>query len=143
MAWISLLSDTVRVQAPFIVVEIAGVTFGKYMVKGNAVTYPNYMQSLSVVKVGGAFNQYTINLVYVVRPGDDPNMIDKILSANPERRIKISYGDYSLPSFIFREEEAIISDVQTSLDMKSQKISYMVNCTSSGALAGGVKYTFA
>jgi len=43
--------------------------------------------------------------------GDDPNFIDKILSTVGYGKIKISYGDYASPSFIYKEEEAIITKV--------------------------------
>lgn len=77
---IGLLTGASLVQAPFIVVEIAGISFGKYIRDKGQVVYPNYLQSLQVQKVNGALNTYTISLVYAIKQGDDPNLIDKVLS---------------------------------------------------------------
>jgi hypothetical protein len=57
-------------------------------------------------------NTYTLVLLYVIQPGDDPNKIDKIISSvSSHRRILLSYGDCNSPTFIFKEEEAIITNI--------------------------------
>lgn len=106
---ISLLSSTSVVQSPFITIEIAGIQFGTFIRKGHSNIYPNYVQSIEIDKVNGAVNSYKIQMIYAIRAGDDPNFIDKVLSKATDRRIKISYGDYSLPSFIYKEEEAVMT----------------------------------
>lgn len=122
---IRLLSKTNRVEAPFIQVNIGGYVFGKYSKKIESYvspvdgftkkvteTFPNYVQSLVVQKINGQVNNYTLTLVYVIRAGDDPNKIDKILSTvSTSRTMNISYGDCSSPTFIYKDEQAIINTV--------------------------------
>ena len=70
----SLLSSQARVQAPFIKVTIGTYTFGVYA-RTNAkakdeagfytaahIQYPNYVQRLSITKINGQINQYTLNM---------------------------------------------------------------------------------
>ncbi|MBQ3420773.1 MAG: hypothetical protein IJH34_03725, partial [Romboutsia sp.] len=83
--------------------------FGRYYSAIN-VNYPNYIRSLQVRKLNGQLNQYTLTLDYAITPGDDPNMMDKILSTvSKSRRITFSYGDATIPSYLYRNEEAIIT----------------------------------
>ena len=132
-----LLSTTSRVETPFIIVTIAGYTFGRYnKTTANVVdengftrriveTFPNVVNTLEVEKVNGTVNTYTIGLVYAIKAGDDPNKIDKILSsASNNRTLKISYGDYSSPHFIYKEEEAIITKLTSNVDFANSKIIY-------------------
>ena len=42
-----LLSYPALVETPYITVEIAGVTFGLYQKRGNAITFPNFVKSLN------------------------------------------------------------------------------------------------
>ncbi len=99
------------------------------------VTYPNFMQSLSVVKVNGMVNMYTIKMVYPIRGGDDPNLLDKVFSSvSRTRKINISYGDWASPSNIYKEEEAIITSVKSDIDFSGSKINYTISCTSSSSL---------
>ena len=71
-----LLSSQSLVEAPVIVLKLGGKVIGGY---GNDVDmYPNYIQSLTVEKISGRINKYTINLLYQVRYGEDPNLIDKL-----------------------------------------------------------------
>ena len=97
---------------------------------------------MQVEKVNGAVNKYTISLTYAIRAGDDPNLIDKVLASAQDRSIKISYGDYSLPSFIFKEEEAMIQSVKQSISMNSSQISYTLNCVSTSDVANAGSITF-
>lgn len=136
----NLLSTTTRVEAPFIMVKIGKYTFGAYQkssskvsrwVTKSSVNFPNFMEDLSVVKVNGTVNTYTIKMVYTIRDGDDPNLLEKVFSSvSGTRRIYISYGDYNSPTFIYKEEAAIITNVVSSMDMKASSITYTLNCTS-------------
>lgn len=132
----NLLSTQNLVESPFIIVEVGGVTFGSYnkkkMSNGNLdVTYPNYMQSIKINKVNGSVNTYTITMVYAVTQKDDPNRLDKVFSrVSSDRTIYISYGDWNSPSFIYKKEKAIITSLNTSVDMNSSKLTYTIGCTS-------------
>ena len=151
-----LLSNTVRVETPFIIVTIAGYAFGKYSKKSQPIVdpsdgfskkiieyFPNFVTDVDIVKVNGSVNTYTIKLVYAIRDGDDPNKIDKILSnVSSTRKLTISYGDYSMPTFIYKDEEAIITKVQQQLDVQSSKISYTITAVGAIKLATEGSYTF-
>lgn len=147
----NLLSYETFVETPFIIVKIGAYTFGAY--KKNAqydtngakytVTYPNYMESLSVTKINGAINTYTINIIYPISKGDDPNLIEKILSSVSEtRQIYISYGDWSSPSFIYRDEKAIITNVTSNVNFAGGTISYVIKCTSDALSLKSQVYDF-
>lgn len=150
-----LLSTTSRVEAPFIIITIAGYTFGQYSkTTANVVdengftrrvleTFPNVVNTLEVEKVNGTVNTYTIGLTYAIRAGDDPNKIDKILSsASADRTIKISYGDYSTPNFIYKEEEALITKVTSNVNITSSSIAYTITAVSSASLLSAGAYSF-
>ena len=151
---LSLLSSTSRVETPFIIVTIAGYTFGNYSVESRKKLnsgeyqkiiskYPNFMKSLSIDKVNGTVNTYTLNMVYAIREGDDPNLLEKVFSkAKKDRTIKLSYGDLSLPSFIYREEEAIITDIKTNFNIQSSVITYTISCTSKCLSLAAGTYNF-
>lgn len=152
---LDLLSNMNRVETPFIEVEIGGVNFGlfsqntKNVIEGNkpyktnAKYYPNFMKSLNVTKVNGAVNTYVLNLVYVITPGDDPNLIEKVLSkAKKTRTMFISYGDLSLPTYIYKREEALITDVKSNPDFAGSKIAYTIYATSKSLLGNVAKYNF-
>ena len=143
----NLLSIPTLVESPFIIVTIAGHTFGSYSVTGGAgnarVQYPDYMKSLSATKVNGAVNTYTIRLSYQVGYGEDPNLIDKILSkASKTRTISIQYGDWNAPSYIYKEDVAIITKVTTSLNMQQSSIEYTIECTGDAVAAAALSYDF-
>lgn len=153
---INLLSATSRVEAPFIIVTIAGYTFGNYtkttknvidengFTKQVKATFPNFVNSLSVSKINGTVNTYTINLIYAIQAGDDPNKIDKILSsASQDRKIIISYGDYNTPTYIYKEEEAVITKVTSSLNIQNSTISYVITATSGATTLTAGNYSFA
>ena len=151
-----LLSTTTRVEAPFITIIIGGYAFGKYSKKVQTVVnpidgfsrkvieyFPNFITNVDITKVNGQVNTYSIKLVYAIRDGDDPNKIDKILSnVATTRTLTISYGDYNSPTFIYRDEEAIITNVQQQLDVQSSKISYTITAVSAVKLATEGSYTF-
>ena len=135
----SLLSYPSLVESPFIMVKIGEFTFGTYTHKNLNTTekakyrrmYPNFVKSLQVVKVNGTVNQYVLTLVYQIEPGNDPNYVDKILSKIGYGKIKISYGDWASPEFIYREEEALVTKVTSNVDFGNSRITYVVYCTSS------------
>ena len=135
---ISLTSIPTLVESPFIIATIGGYTFGSYSVKGTSysgvplnVEYPNYMKSISISKINGTINVYTLNLTYQVAAGQDPNLLDKIFSkAAKDRKIILKYGDWNAPTYIYKEEEAIITNVTSSLNMSDGSIDYTVECTS-------------
>lgn len=141
---LNILSGTSRVEVPFIVVQIGDYTFGMYdKAKVNLeregkyyaaikITYPNYMESLQIAKVNGNLNSYTLTLVYPITEVDDPNLIDRVLSTvSSSRKIKFTYGDCSTPTFLYRDEEALITDVRTNMDIGSSRITYTIKAVSS------------
>lgn len=152
---IKLLSSTTRVETPFISVQIGDFVFGIFnqslekIIQNNKLyskvvsVFPNFMQSLSVTKVNGAVNTYTLNMEYKIRAGDDPNLIDKALSSvSKTRKIKLSYGDYSTPTYFFREESAIITKVTSSVNVAASSITYNINCTSEALSLTAGTYSF-
>lgn len=152
----NLLGSTSRVEVPFVKVTIGNYTFGKYQKTNQEVedkdglfytaakiSYPNYVQSLSVVKINGEVNQYTLVLTYPIRPGDDPNFFEKVFSSvNKTRKIVFSYGDISNPTYIYKDEEAVITNIGTSFDIKNGTIGYTVSAVSSAKLAKSGSFTF-
>lgn len=146
-ALVNLKSVPTLVESPFIIATIGGVTFGSYSAKGYGsgvmVQYPNYMESLEAVKVNGTVNTYTVTFVYKVAPGDDPNLMDKILSkAAEDRKIILKYGDWNAPQYIYKEEVCIITNVTSQLDMAASTIKYVVNCTSDAIGLASMQYNF-
>lgn len=149
---LNLLSSTSRVETPFIIIEIAGHSFGLYSKDKNRLSssfittkiqYPNFMQSLSVTKLNGTVNTYTLVMKYAITKGDDPNLLEKVFSkAKNSRTITLSYGDLSLPSFIYKKEEAIISSIKSSLDVRSSIITYTISCTSKALSLAAGSYSF-
>ena len=152
----SLLSPAARVQVPWIKVTIGNYTFGVYSkqkitktdnesfyyTKFN-VQYPNYVQSLDITKINGQVNQYTLALTYPVTSVDDPNFFEKVFSSvSKTRKIVFSYGDMSMPTYIYRDEEAIITKIRTSFNLQSGAINYTIDAVSSAALNTGGSWTF-
>ncbi len=146
----NLLSYPSLVESPFIIVEIGGYTFGTYDNNGSRlggkVTYPNFMSQINIVKINGQVNTYTIKMVYQITKGDDPNMLDAVFSKNKDKygwqKIKISYGDWACPSYIYKEEEAIISKINSKIDFNSSRIEYDLSCTSTALPLTSNAFTF-
>ena len=143
----SLISTPTLVESPFIIVKIGEYTFGNVdkRISGNNlhVTFPNYIQSLSVTKVNGEVNTYTLVLQYAIAAGDDPNMMDYVLSSvSASRKLTLSYGDWCAPGFIYREEEALITNVRSDVNFGSSVISYNISCISTSLTLGSVNFTF-
>lgn len=148
---ISLLSNQIRVSTPYIKVQIGNYIFGIYSegtkVVNNKVaktlTYPNYIQSLEVKKYNGQVNQYTLELNYPVTQNSDPNYFEKVFSSvSDTRKIIFSYGDMSAPTYLYKQEEAIITKVSSSFNLKGSSISYTVEATSTCKLATAGSYNF-
>lgn len=152
----SLLSSGARVQVPWIKITIGNYTFGVYSRVGIEkkndsdfyqstyhVQYPNFVQSLDITKINGQVNQYTLALSYPVTQTDDPNFFEKVFSSvSKTRKIVFSYGDMSMPTYIYREEEALITKIQTQFDLRSGVINYTVSAVSSAALNAGSNWVF-
>ena len=147
----SLLSATNRVEVPYIKVTLAGISFGIFTKETSPqqkmastpslsqnyvnVTYPNFVQSLVVDKnASGAVNNYKLTMTYAIRPGDDPNFLEKVISkAKATREILFSYGDSNTPGFIFREEKAILLKVSETMNVNNSTIQYVFTAVSNSA----------
>ena len=146
----NLVSIPTLVESPFIIVTIGGHTFGsftsdEYSMVGlhHNVDFPNYMKSMSTVKVNGTVNTYSLSFNYQVAYGDDPNKLDKVFSrATKDRKITLSYGDWNSPSNIYKEETGIITNITSSLNMSNSSIEYVVKCTSDAIGLTATPHTF-
>jgi hypothetical protein len=151
----SLLSSQARIQAPWIKITIGNYTFGVFSEKKAAgvdaggfakqfdVQYPSYVQSLNITKINGQVNQYSLQLAYPIRFGDDPNLIEKILSSvSNTRKIIFSYGDSTNPAYIYKNEEAIIIGVTQQFNLEASSIIYTIRAVSGAALAASGSFNF-
>lgn len=152
---INLLSNTSRVETPFIKVVIGDYTFGVFekvskttfdaegVYTINKIKYPNYLQSLTVEKINGVVNKYTLNFTYPVTEADDPNFFYKVFSSvSQTRKIVFSYGDMSAPMFCYKDEEAIILSVKQRMEASSSRISYVVKAVSTGKMLSVGSFNF-
>ncbi len=152
----SLLASGARIQVPWIKVTIGTYTFGVFS-KSSAskqddkgayytaynIVYPNYVKSLSINKINGQINEYSLQLVYPVTVNDDPNFFEKVFSSvSKTRKIIFSYGDMSMPSYIYKDEEALITDVKTSFNLQGGIITYTVSAISSASLNTSGSFSF-
>lgn len=143
----SLVSTQSRVESPFIIVTVGDYTFGHCAFKENKqklksvlkVQFPNYIQGIDIVKVNGAINTYSIKMIYGITQNDDPNMLERVFSSvQKSRKIVLSYGDWNTPGYIYKDEEAMINKIQSSIDFKNSQILYTITCTSTSlALKAG------
>ena len=159
----SILSSEARIQAPWIKVVIGKYTFGVFSKSQGSsktdngfyssynaynVQFPNYVKSLTIQKINGQVNQYTLNIVYPVRVGDDPNFFEKVFSSvSKSRKIVFTYGDAAMPSYIYKDEEAIITTVSSSFGFgtggsSNSVINYTVSAVSTATLGKTGSYTF-
>ena len=143
----TLTSVPTLVESPFIIVKIGDYTFGQVQkLKSNNklnVTFPQYMKSVEIVKVNGEVNTYNITLEYPITKGEDPNLIDYVFSSvSATRKLTISYGDWNSPSFIYKEEETLITNVTSSLNFNTPKIVYTIECVSNAKGLQGVNHNF-
>lgn len=152
---VSLLNSPNRIEAPYISVIIGTYEFGVYTSSRTqkkddkgfyqqiTTKYPNYVKSLNITKLNGQFNSYVLNLTYPITPTDDPNFFEKVFSSvSDTRKIVFKYGDASLPAFVYKEEEAIITSVNSTFNIQSSVISYTVNAVSSAVVLQSGSYTF-
>ena len=143
-----LLTFPSLVESPFIIVKIGDYTFGNYDKKSiNSklfqIKYPNFMKSVTIKKVNGAVNTYTIVMEYGITQGDDPNLLEKVFSSvSANRMIEISYGDYAYPTFIYAKEIALISKITSNTDFGNSRITYTLSCVSTALGARAGSYTF-
>lgn len=152
----SLLSSQARIQAPWIKVTIGDYSFGvfdkktKKMYENNGnfydsfnVQYPNYIQSLNIIKINGQVNQYTLTIIYPIRVGDDPNFFEKVFSrVSNTRKIILSYGDSSMPSYVYKDEEAIITGISQQFNLEASSITYTIKAVSSAIVGKTGAYNF-
>lgn len=144
---INLLGTTSRVETPIIGVKIGDFVIGVYN-ESKTTTKPfvisaKYIKSLTVKKINGTVNQYTLRLDYPITPKDDPNYIDKIFaSVSKTRSITFCYGDASVPDFIYREETAIITKVKKRSNVSTSVKEYTVYAVTSGAINNIGAYKF-
>jgi hypothetical protein len=139
------------VEAPLIIVKIGDYTFGgcskasTQTVNGrvSSVTFPNFLESINITKINGQVNVYTIKMIYGITKGDDPNLIDKVLSTVKDtRRINITYGDAAYPEMVYANESAIITKVQTNINFAGSQIQYTIHATSDAIQLKANNYTF-
>lgn len=155
MSSLNLLGNLNRVECPFIKVQIGAYVFGVYnkttiskyeedgLYRTHRITYPNYIQNLSIKKINGQVNTYTLNISYPITQGSDPNFFEKVFSSvSRSRRIVFSYGDCSMPNFLYKNEEAIITKVESKMTAASSVLSYVVYAVSSAALTASGAYNF-
>ena len=121
------------VEAPTILLDFNGVLVGGYGNRGDR--YPNYINSLTVRKINGRINNYSISLTYQIRPGEDPNYIDKLIARTGYRNpLKIIYGD-SASGGLYREESAVIVDARHNESIADYRINYTIQAISSIGVA--------
>ena len=119
------------VEAPYVELDIYGYKIGSY--RGSLDEYPNYISSLNVTKQNGVINQYKISLVHQIRAGDDPNLLDELLSMVRYNEITIRYGDLNTEQY-YQDNKAIITNVTMNRDYSGMKTTYTLECTSAGQL---------
>lgn len=140
----NLISAGVFVQTPIIKVKIGEYTFGVYEKdKKGFARYPNYIQSLEITKINGQVNTYTLTLIYPINEHSDPNFFEKVFSSvSISRKINFTYGDASSPTFLYKNEEAIITKVRSSFQLESSNIVYTVSAVSQATLGLSGAYPF-
>lgn len=143
-----LLSSQARIQVPWVKVTIGDYTFGIFDEQTKAwgkkqdgfytpfkIQYPQYINSLQVMKINGQVNKYTLDIVYPVTQFDDPNFFEKVFSSvSRTRKIVFTYGDAETPDYVYKDEEAIITGITQTFDLKSSVITYTIGAVSSAAL---------
>lgn len=134
----STLPSTINyVEAPYVNINIGGVSIGTYKNEN----YPNYITNLSAKKTNGSLNEYTINLSHQISPGDNPNYIDNLISANGYNKIRIEYGDAE-SGVAFRSSEALLTNVRSNFDFFNNIINYTLTATSSAVMSSISKRTY-
>lgn len=127
----SPLPSTINyVEAPYVKMTLGGVEFGTY----DGGKYPNYIQGIDVRKTNGSMNEYTINLVHQVSPGDNPNYIDNLIAKNGFNKVEIEYGDAEA-GIAYRSVNALLIDVKSKYDFFNSSISYTLHAISSSVMS--------
>ena len=141
---INLLGTTSRVEVPLIGIKIGDYVMGIYKDLNNKIIINDlYLKGLDVKKINGTVNQYVLKLDFPVTINSDPNYVDKIIaSVSDTRKITFSYGDASVPAFIYREEEAIMTKVKKNTSASSNVKSYTIYAVSTGALSTSGTFKF-
>ena len=144
----SLLSSQARIQVPWVKVTIGDYTFGIFDEKTKSwgkdkadfytsfsIQYPQYITSLSVTKINGQVNKYSLNITYPITQFDDPNFFEKVFSSvSRSRKIIFTYGDAETPAYVYKNEEAIITKIQQTFNLQGSSIAYRIEAVSSAAL---------
>lgn len=87
--------------------------------------YPNLATSLSVNKVNGQINTYSITLTYQIRTGEDPQLVDKLISkVKYGGNLIIRYGDCTSGK-IFRDTKLVLIDVKQTRSYTSSRMTYV------------------
>ena len=145
----SLLSSQARIQVPWVKVTIGDYTFGIFddatkswgqdkagFYQPFSVQFPQYIKTLEVSKVNGQVNNYTLQINYPITQHDDPNFFEKVFSSvSGTRKIIFTYGDAETPAYVYKNEEAIITNVSQTFNLQSSSIDYTVRAVSSAALS--------
>jgi hypothetical protein len=144
-----LLSSAARIQVPWVKVTIGDYTFGIFDEKTKewgknqadfytsySIQFPQYIKQLEVEKINGQINKYILNIDYPITQYDDPNFFEKVFSSvSRSRKIVFTYGDAETPAYIYKNEEAIITEVTQNFNLPNSSISYTVSAVSSAALS--------
>lgn len=140
----NLLATPNYVQTPIIQVKIGQYEFGVFdKDKKGYQRYPNYIQSLEILKINGQVNSYTLTLNYPVTDKNDPNFFEKVFSSvSQSRAIEFTYGDAASPKFLYRQESAIITRVRSNFQLESSTIIYTISAISQCALGLSGTYSF-
>ena len=145
----SLLSSQARIQVPWVKVTIGDYTFGIFDDKTKSwgkkqdgfytpfrIQFPQYIKALQVLKINGQVNKYTLEIDYPITQFDDPNFFEKVFaSVSRSRKIVFTYGDAEMPAYVYKDEEAIITNIQQSFNLQGSVISYNISAVSSAALS--------
>lgn len=144
MSSTSLLSTQSLVATPYVSVTIGKYTFGVFDgVKSGSKKYPNYINKLEVTKINGQVNQYTLSIIYQITENDDPNYFERVFSSvSNSRKIEFTYGDMSSPSYMYRNEEAMITKVESQFNLEQANITYTVSAVSTGNLLNSGTFSF-
>ena len=67
---------------------------------------------------------------------DDPNFFEKVFSSvSKSRKIIFSYGDAEMPAYVYKNEEAIITNISQTFSLVGSTINYAITAVSSAALS--------
>ena len=127
------------VEAPFVEADFNGIKIGT--VKNSVDDFPNHISKLEIDKINGEINKYTLNVVHQIRPGEDPNLFDRIISSTRYNKISLRYGDY-MSNMVYSDEKIIITNVVMSRDYTNNRISYTIYGTSAGEFVSSCKFNF-